>query len=409
MKFRTFLPILGLMGFVAVANAQIVTDGDFEAGSAASWTLWEEIPGMLTVTYDYQADGPAGGSVGALRLQMAGETTQGGVYQEITLTGGNTYEVDGLVKEVSGSAPGTWFEVHLLTAPPVDGAALSGNTNVTKINTWGCPGYEGTFVNGCETPGNGQFTVPGTGSQTWYLLVNAGVCCGGGAGEYVADNVVVTDLGAGITYDTPPTPLVEDFNDGDGVNNYGGESRGFAGGGEPWSGQDASMDAISEDAEGVTAVAGDYALHIFANTPLVGADYIYYGGVVSLSPTETVGQDLTGFASLSFDIRLGDPAATTDWTVRLEDTNANDANAGNYHNIDLSGVLSTSYQTVTIPLADFVSSPDGGSIPPNLALIDVITFASGDVNALQTNPNIYIDNLQLNLPSASVQDWELYR
>ena len=408
MKAKLILPLFGLLVTAGIANAQIVTAGDFESGSDSSWTKWEELSGQTTLTYNYTADGPTGGSGGALRIESAGDTTNGGAYQEITLTGGNIYEVEGLVKEVAGDPESAWFEVFLSSTAPVDGSDAPG-TNVTKVNTWNCDGYDGSFTAGCETPSNGEFTVPGTGSQTWYLILKSGVCCGGGPAEYLVDDIVVTDLGAAQTFDTPPTPLVEDFDDGDDVNNYGGEYRAFAGGdpGGNFTGQDDRMDAVSEDAQGTTGASGDYALHIFANTSLEGQSFIYYGGVCSIIPNEVGGQDLSGFDSVSFDIKLGNASSTTDWVVRLEDTSADNNNAGSYQYIDLDSQLSTTYASVTVPLDDFVNNADGGTIAPDLTAIDVIVFVGEDTTLLATDPDIYVDNLQLNAAS-SVENWDLY-
>jgi hypothetical protein len=407
MKGKLLIPILFAALPAAMANAQIVTSGDFEAGSDSAWTKWEELIGQTTLTYNYTTDGPTGGSGGALRVESTG-ASNGGAYQQVTLTGGNSYRVEGLVKEVAGSPTSTWFEVFMSQTQPVDGSNVGG-TNVTKVNTWVCDGYDGSFTAGCETPNNGEFTVPGTGSQTWYLILKSGVCCGGGPGEYVVDNIVITDLGAGPSFDAPPTPLVEPF-DATAVNNYGGEYRAFAGGdpGSVFTSQDASMEAVPVDAQGTTGLAGDYALHVHATTPLAGASFIYYGAVCSIIPNENGGQNLTSFATLSFDIKLGNASSTTDWVVRLEDSSATNENAGSYNYIDLdSFTTSTTYAHVEIPLADFVSAADGGTIAPNLSSIDVITFAGENVNALATNPDIYIDNLQLNTTS-NVADWQMY-
>lgn len=395
MKLKALLSIVGLTAaFTMTAQAQIITDGDFEAGSDASWSTWEH-QGTIGFTFNYTSDGPTGGTGGALRLQLPGDPTNGGIYQQVTLTGGNAYEIDGLVKEVSGSIESTWFELYLSQTEPTDGVEIDLSNNVTRINTWACPGYDGTFVDGCETPANGQFTVPGSGAQTWYLIIKTGVCCGGGAGEYVVDDIVVTDLGSAATFDSPPTPLDEDFDDGDDVNNYGGEYIAFAGG-DPagnFTVQDGSMVAASVDAEGTTGVAGDRALRVAATTPLEGDNFIYYGAIVQLFPNEAQGQDLTSLDVLSFDIKLGDASAPTNWIVRLEDEAADGNTSGNYNFIDLSGLLTTSYTNVEIPLADFVSGADGGGIAPDLSQIDVVAFAVGDVNLLTTNPDIFIDNI----------------
>ena len=211
--------------------------------------------------------------------------------------------------------------------------------------------------------------------------------------------IIACVAAASAQFDSPPTPLLEDFDDGDDVNNYGGEYRGFAGGdpGGTFTIQDDIMDAVSEDGEGTTGQAGDFGLHVFSSTPLEGDTFIYYGGVVALSPGETTGRDLTGFDTLSFDMKLGSASATTDWAIRLEDTAATNANAGDYQFIDLEPLVTgTTYTNVEISLTDFVDSSDGGTIAPDLTAIDVITFVGKDLEALETDPDMFIDNIQLN-------------
>ncbi|MCB2156054.1 hypothetical protein KQI84_14340 [bacterium] len=410
MKFKAILPILGLMLFAANASAQnVIVDGDFESGSDSSWTLWLETAGMLTATFNYTADGPTSGTAGALRYQMVGEYTNGGVYQEVTLTGGNIYQVDGLIKEVSADPSTTWFEVWISDTAPVDGSD-NGGVMLAKVSSWNCAGYDGDFINGCDTPaGDAKFTVPGSGPQTYYLILDAGVCCGGGAAEYVIDDVTLTDLGApAVTYDTPPTELNEDFNDGDDQNNYGGTYRGFAGG-DTGGGQDGIMEAISVDAQGTTGAAGDYALHIYSTSSIVGTGWTYYGGVIALSETESVGQPLTSFTTLSFDMKLGSASAPTDWTVRLEDLGANGSNAGSYNYIDLEPYFNgENYVSMNIPLADFVSAADGGTIAPNLSQIDVIVIG-GEGEYLVNDPDMFVDNVRLyDAVASDVKDWQLY-
>jgi hypothetical protein len=410
MKLKATLLTAALVLAGTFAQAQIVTNGNFEAGQTG-WTTWTSA-GTNTLTYNYTGDAPTGGSGNVLRLQIGSDYSEAGAYQAITLTGGNTYRFDGLAKIVSASPTSTWMEVWIGTAVPVDGVVYNsgvGAVNVARINTWVCPGYDGTWVAGCETPNGGEFTVPGSGSITYHLMIRSGVCCGGGPAEVVVDNVVVTDLGAGPSFDAPPTTFFEDFNDGDGINNYGGNAIAFAGGdpGGNFTVQDASMTIAAVDAQGTTGLAGDFAQHIFANTPLTGQSFIYYGVVQRLSPSGTTMQDLSGFAELSFDIKLGSGSATTGWAVRLEDNLTDNNNAGNYNFINLEPFLTTSYQTVTIPLTNFVSNADGGFIAPNLAMVPRITFVSRDVSFLTPVPDIYIDNLRIG-SSSTVDQWEIF-
>lgn len=410
MNRRASLLALGLLLAGATAGAQ-VTNGNFESG-ATGWTTWNQA-GAHTLTYNYTGASPTGGSGNALRIETGGDFSHAGAYQAITLTGGNIYKFDGLAREIIGSPTSTWFEVWIGTTQPVDGsdyAAAQGATNVTKINTWNCDGYDGTWVAGCETPNTGEFTVPGSGSIQYYMLIKVGVCCGGANAEFLVDNVVVTDLGPGVTFDAPPTPLSEDFNDGDGVNNYGGNGIVFAGGdpGGSFTLQDGSMTIESVDAQGTTGQPGDRALHVFANTTLTGQSFIYYGTVLRLSPGGTTFQNISSFDEISFDIKLGSGSATTGWAIRLEDNLTDNNNAGSYNHKNLAPFLSTSYTNVTFPLSAFVSSADGGTIAPNLSMIDVITITSRDVSVLTPVPDIYIDNLQIRDAVSDVDDWQMF-
>lgn len=417
MKLKCLLLAAGVALLGTTASAQIVTDGDFETGSDSSWTVWNNY-GTFNATFDYSGDGPAGGSGSSLRYEISPDS-EGGVFQQITLTGGNEYEFDGLLKEVVGTFESSWMEVWVGPNMPTNGVNYNGSvgaTMVVKTSTWVCDDYEGSFVSGCETPSGATLTAAGVGAQTYYLMIKSGVCCGGAAAEYVFDDVVVNDLGVsgGPTFDEPPTPFNENFDDGDDQNNYGGGYVAFAGGdpGATFTNQDANVEAVSEDGEGFTSMAGDFGLHAHATAPLSGDTFVYFGFIVQLSETEMIGRDLgSSFDQLQFDIRMGDLAASTNWAVRLEDTFADNNTAGNYNYIDLEPtLLSTglSWTTVTIPLDDFVNNADGGTTAPDLSIIDVITFVSKDVADLDTDIDIYIDNISITNSATSAKGWELY-
>jgi len=403
-------------------GAQIVTNGDFNQGGTG-WTVWNAHPVQsLAVDFAASANLPDGATAPAVALtkspSFGNENT--GIYQAITLTGGNAYSFDGLTRDNGtyqsgpddGWCCGIWNEIWIGKTEPVNGTDYTsavGGVNVGKTNTW-CGAFWNTdFASACETPAEGVFTIPGTGAQTWYLLIKVGTNNFDIPVNVVMDNIVVTDLGAGVVYDEPPTPFVEDFNDGDDLNNYGGEYRGF-GGSENGAWSDGSISCLSADALGLTGQAGDRGLQVLSTPATLpnGGGWGYFGGVISLGPDENRPQDLTGFDVLEFDAALGTPTAFNQWAVRFEDTDGgqewmNEA-------VRLDGIeepaLTASYQRYSIPLGDFI---DGGGQVVDFTKAKVLVFVDRDngTTVPTSEVNLLLDNVVIR-STASAGDWTQY-
>ncbi len=121
---------------------ELLTNGGF--GSAAGWSEYHhEHP----VNHDYAHTGlrPTGAVGPALRMYgtaPAAHIANGGVYQAVTVTGGESYTLHGVFRDIGSSA--TWAEVYLGAAPPVDGQDLLNPDRLPSIDidTWTQPQIE---------------------------------------------------------------------------------------------------------------------------------------------------------------------------------------------------------------------------------------------------------------------------
>jgi hypothetical protein len=199
-------------------------------------------------------------------------------------------------------------------------------------------------------------------------------------------------------------PPKADFNAGT-SNNYAGFSAGIYGGGNPAFQSDWRV-AVSNGATGVSSSAGDRALRVTGDLA-PGADYTYFGVIVTLFPDWALkkGLDLTGLGVLSFDVRLGSASAFAKWAVRLEDANGNEE--FNNKRI-LLPTLTTSYQHVEIPLAQFTA---GGGQVVDLREVCQIVFISeipGGSQPSRYELNLLIDNLEIGPESVPAGLWQAY-
>jgi endoglucanase len=103
----------------ADTGTEVLNNGSF--GSANGWTEWQ-VNGTQTIDYAYAETLPSGAESPALR--MTGADVNGGVYQAVTLQGGQTYTLSGVFKD-NGSA-NTWAEVYLVTDAPQTGVDVTG-------------------------------------------------------------------------------------------------------------------------------------------------------------------------------------------------------------------------------------------------------------------------------------------
>lgn len=102
-------------------NAEVISNGGF--GSSTGWTTLT-VSGQLNLDFNASAAGktPTGSEGAVLRVTRPDGVTgeiNGGVYQAITLQGGQTYTLSGVFKD-NGSA-NTWAEMYLLDKEPVQG------------------------------------------------------------------------------------------------------------------------------------------------------------------------------------------------------------------------------------------------------------------------------------------------
>jgi hypothetical protein len=191
--------------------------------------------------------------------------------------------------------------------------------------------------------------------------------------------------------DDPPTPFLADFNDQTGGNNYGGTVGGFYGRGDPYVQEDWQI-ALDYDEVGESGLAGDYAWSSTNAALTQGANYTFYGCYVQLRASVATPTDISGFTTLSFDIKLGpETSPHTDWVVRLEDTDG----SSEFDNISYSlGTLTTSYQHFDIPLSYFITPP-GQVVDLTLAKTIVFDAASPPFGGGTAVMDLVVDNVEL--------------
>ena len=105
--------VLAALLVVAVvpASANVLGNGDFEGGTTAGWTKWAAAwsnPSVLSATAVPEA---AYSGVNGLKLQINGFSSCG-VYQEVAVTPGTAYQLEGMWK--SSNSSDRWYEVILL-------------------------------------------------------------------------------------------------------------------------------------------------------------------------------------------------------------------------------------------------------------------------------------------------------
>ncbi|MGD8174925.1 carbohydrate-binding protein [Marinimicrobium sp. ARAG 43.8] len=104
---------------LAGSDTNLLVNGDF--GSDEGWTLWTA---DADISVDFNADTrPTNGDGAALRLTGSSDTN-GGLYQAVTLTGGETYHFDGLFSD--NGSDSAWAEIYLAQEMPEDGTDITG-------------------------------------------------------------------------------------------------------------------------------------------------------------------------------------------------------------------------------------------------------------------------------------------
>ncbi len=101
-------------------GTDVINNGNF--GSAAGWTPWT-IVGEQTLDFSFTGDAPAGSDSPVLRM-TGGADVNAGIYQAITVTGGQSYTLSGVFRDNASS--NAWAEVYLVNEPPVTGVDVTG-------------------------------------------------------------------------------------------------------------------------------------------------------------------------------------------------------------------------------------------------------------------------------------------
>lgn len=152
--------------------------------------------------------------------------------------------------------------------------------------------------------------------------------------------------------------------------NYGGLTFPIYGRADPFF-ADANQISLSLTSPGSSGQPADKALHATGNLQS-GTVSTFFGLVTPLTTTLGEGFNFSGFNELSFDARRGTGTAHSAWFVRLED--GTPTGAGDFDNKNIAiPSLTTSFQTIQIPLSDFTS---GGGQLVDLSLLSQVVFAA---------------------------------
>ena len=166
-----------------------VSNGDFSAGGSG-WTNWTE-RGSATRNFS-SSQTPTGGSTPALQISSTGNFN-GGVYQTLNLTAGNTYSVKVVARDVGSTAGKAWQEIHVGATQPTNGQDYNNGLRL-KWDTITCPGWNGNETSACITQ-QASFTAS---AATMYLVLKCGQDGTAGANVNVSfDNISLCAGGGG--------------------------------------------------------------------------------------------------------------------------------------------------------------------------------------------------------------------
>ena len=203
---KKYLIICGVLVLCLVTGAmgqEMVVGGNMEDESI--WTVYH-LNSDVEAEYEFNFtdDKPAEGIGGCLWV-YGGTTQEINIlfWQEITLVGGNSYEIAGAFKDMTGGALNQfWTDVILSPEAPVEGVNYrppndtNGDIRVS-MNTWsGCgSGTDGTFQDdGCSGTG-ALFTLPDSipvGEEiAYYFGIKPGVYAGG---PYLEFEILIDEM-----------------------------------------------------------------------------------------------------------------------------------------------------------------------------------------------------------------------
>jgi hypothetical protein len=214
MKIKLLLCKLLLLYLGSVLTAQeLVVNGGFEDDSG--WTIYylngTEQPGY---EFNYTVDGPSAGSGGCLNIFATGTFPHILFWQELTLTGGQTYKLTGAFAELTGvEHPFFWCQLYLSTLQPVDDGGDWNPEEDRQLgfnSAVGCGGHgvDGTFQDdGCDGKATPFYIAPGDpGSEVTIYL---GLKAGSYSAEVLSFDILVDEVSL-VPWDTSATIIRND-------------------------------------------------------------------------------------------------------------------------------------------------------------------------------------------------------
>jgi len=147
---------------------------------------------------------------------------------------------------------------------------------------------------------------------------------------------------------------------------------------------------------------GGLAFDIAGDLTNLGNSYSYVAFFIRTHPDINTGLDFSAATHLQVDARINE-GNNLDWRIRLEDSAGDPGLVYLNANVPLDSLTST-FQTLTIPVSEFTDS--GNGVPVNMSLIRAITIFADGGPATQTavlSPRLTIDNLRFVFPPSGIR------
>jgi hypothetical protein len=192
---------------------ELVVNGSFDDDSG--WTIYY-LNGTEQPEYEfnYTVDGPSAGSGGCLNIFATGTFPHILFWQELTLTGGETYKLTGAFAELTGDEhPGFWCQLYLSTLQPwEDGSDWNPEEDrQLGFNSWaGCDGHgvDGTFQDdGCDGKATPFYTAPGDAGAD--VTIYLGLKVGSYSAEALSFDILVDEISL-VPFDTSASGVIND-------------------------------------------------------------------------------------------------------------------------------------------------------------------------------------------------------